>query len=271
MRIKQSIAFPIFGTDELSLAELCRHAAEIGYAAIEMWGRRGGGAAGEDDFDEVVATAREQGLLMVSTGGHGTLENGCNNPANHDRILSELRETIDLAAANEVPNVIAFAGNRLNDQSDLEGMVECARLLRLVAPIAEDAGVNVNVELLNSRVDHPGYLADHTDWGIALCEMVGSPRIKLLFDIYHMQIMEGDVIRFLRRALPHIGHFHTAGNPGRQDLNDNQELNYRGICHAIAATDYVGHVGHEFAPAGDIVTALRHAFDICNVDGPLIT
>ena len=268
MRIKQSIAFPIFGTDELPLGELCRHAAEIGYAAIEMWGRRGGGAAGEDDFDEVVATAREHGLRMVSTCGHGTLENGGNDPANHDRIVSELRETIDLAAANDVPNVIAFAGNRLDGQSDLEGMVECARVLRRVAPIAEDAGVNVNVELLNSRVDHPGYLGDHTDWGIALCEMVGSPRVKVLFDIYHMQIMEGDVIRSIRRALPHIGHFHTAGNPGRQDLDDTQELNYRGICQAIAATDYDGYVGHEFVPAGDIVTALQHAFDVCNVGGP---
>ena len=150
---------------------------------------------------------------MVSTCGHGTLENGGNNPANHDRIVSELQETIDLAAASDVPNVIAFAGNRLDGQSDLEGMVECARVLRRVAPIAEDAGVNVNVELLNSRVDHPGYLGDHTDWGIALCEMVGSPRVKLLFDIYHMQIMEGDVIRSIRRGLPHIGHVHTAGNP----------------------------------------------------------
>ena len=161
--------------------------------------------------------------------------------------------------------MIAFAGNRLDGQSDLEGMVECARVLRRVAPIAEEAGVNVNVELLNSRVDHPGYLCDRTDWGIALCEMVGSPRIKLLFDIYHMQIMEGDVIRSLRRALPHIGHFHTAGNPGRQDLDDTQELNYRGICQAIAATDYDGYLGHEFVPAGDIVPALKHAFDVCNV------
>ena len=267
MRIKQSIAFPIFGTDELPLDELCRHAAKIGYAAIEMWGRRGGGAAGDDDFDEVVATARRHGLRMVSMGGHGTLEDGGNNPANHDRIVRELRETIELAAANDVPNVIAFAGNRLPGQSDLEGMVECARLLRRVAPIAKDAGVNVNVELLNSRVDHPGYLGDRTDWGIALCEMVASPRVKLLFDIYHMQIMEGDVIRSIRRALPHVGHFHTAGNPGRRDPDDTQELNYRGICNAIAATDYDGYVGHEFIPAGAIAPALQRAFDVCDAGG----
>ena len=264
MRIKQSIAFPIFGTDKLPLPDLCSQAAKIGYAAIEMWGRRGGGAAGEDDFDQVIATAHEHGLRMVSTAGHGTLENGSNNPANHDRILRELRETIALAAANDVPNVIAFAGNRLHGQSDLEGMVECARLLRRVAPIAEEANVNINLELLNSRIDHPGYLADSTDWGIALCEMVGSPKIKLLFDIYHMQIMEGDIIRSLRRALPHIGHFHTAGNPGRQDLNDAQELNYRGICQAISSTEYDGYVGHEFVPEGDILAALRDAFDLCN-------
>ena len=265
MKIKQSIAFPIFGTADLSLADLCRQAARIGYAAIEMWGRRGGGAAGDDDFDEVVATARRHGLRMVSMGGHGTLENGCNDPANHDRIVGELAESIELAAAGGVPNVIAFAGNRLDGQSDLEGMVECARVLRRAAPIAEEAGVNVNVELLNSRVDHAGYLGDHTDWGIALCEMVASPRVKLLFDIYHMQIMEGDVIRSIRRALPHVGHFHTAGNPGRRDLDDTQELNYRGICTAIAATDYDGYVGHEFIPAGAIVPALQQAFDVCDV------
>jgi len=123
--------------------------------------------------------------------------------------------------------------------------------------------VNVNMELLNSKVDHPGYQCDHTDWGVALCEMVNSPRFKLLFDIYHMQIMEGDLIRSIRKNIRWIGHFHTAGNPGRHDMDDEQELNYRGICRAIAETGYELYVGHEFTPKGDRMEALRRAYEAC--------
>ncbi len=126
--------------------------------------------------------------------------------------------------------------------------------------------MNLNVELLNSKVDHPGYQADHTDWGLALCEMVDSPRAKLLYDIYHMQIMEGDVIRTIRKAIDRIGHFHTAGNPGRHELDDAQELNYRGIMRAIAATGYDLYVGHELMPTGDKLDALQQAFTACDVD-----
>jgi hydroxypyruvate isomerase len=133
-----------------------------------------------------------------------------------------------------------------------------------VAPYAEQKGVNLNLELLNSKVDHPGYQCDHTAWGVAVCERVNSPRVKLLYDIYHMQIMEGDVIRTIRDNIKWIGHFHTAGNPGRNDLNDTQELNYAGICRAIAATGYGLYVGHEFRPKGDPIAALHETFAICN-------
>ena len=129
---------------------------------------------------------------------------------------------------------------------------------------AEKAGVNLNVELLNSKVDHAGYQCDRTSWGVAMCRKAASPRVKLLYDIYHMQIMEGDVIRTIRENIQWIGHFHTAGNPERRDLDDSQELNYRGICRAIAGTGFDGFVAHEFTPRGDPIEALREAFQTCD-------
>ena len=263
--IKQCVVYPMFKPESMSLADLCREASRIGYAAIEMWGRKGGPGVGEDDASEVVELARSHGLQVASLAGHNSLEDGLNNPANHDRSTAELAETIELAQRLGIPNTIAYSGNRRAGQSDLEGMVECARALRRAAPMAEKAGVNINVELLNSRVDHPGYLADHADWGMALCEMVASPNVRLLFDVYHMQIMDGDVIRWLQTAMPRVGHIHTAGNPGRRDMDDNQELNYRGICRSIASSNYEGFVGHELEPAGDVVAALEQTFALCDV------
>ena len=133
-----------------------------------------------------------------------------------------------------------------------------------MAPYAEQKDINLNLELLNSKIDHPGYQCDHTAWGVAVCERVDSPRVKLLYDIYHMQIMEGDVIRTIRENIRWIGHFHTAGNPGRNDMDDTQELNYAGICKGIADTGYDLYVGHEFKPKGDPVEALRQTFARCD-------
>ena len=257
MRIRQSLCFPMLKPDEMPLDEFCRHAKAIGYEAVEFWGR-------DKDYLATIDTARRYGLAIASMVGHDSIGSGLNRSENHDRIEAELRESIDIAARHDIPGIICFSGNRVPGQSDLEGMIACATGLKRIAPYAEERGVNLNVELLNSKVDHPGYLADHADWGVAMCEMVGSDRAKLLFDIYHMQIMEGDVIRTIRRAIHRIGHFHTAGNPGRRDLDDSQEMNYRGICRAIAETGYNLFVGHEFRPLGDPLVAVETAFSICS-------
>ena len=259
MPINQCVVLPIFYRPESgSLDAFCRQVAAIGYRAIEFF-------TPGDELPAIAEAAGAHGLALASMSGHASLTDGLNNPANHDRIVAELRAQIDVAARYGVRGLICFSGNRLPGQSDLEGMIACAQGLRRIAPYAEEKGINLNMELLNSKVNHPGYLCDRSDWGAAMCEMVNSPRVKLLFDIYHMQIMEGDCIRNIRKCLPHIGHFHTAGNPGRQDLDDTQEMNYRGIARAIADAGYDLYVGHEFTPKGDRMAALRAAYEVCAV------
>ncbi|NPV07374.1 MAG: TIM barrel protein [Anaerolineae bacterium] len=258
MPIKQSICYPMVKPPDMPLDELFRAGKEIGYAAVELW------KPGED-FDEVMSLARKYGLAVAIMSGHDSLPDGLNKRSNHDRIEAELRHSIDVAAKHNIPGVICFSGNRQPHMTELEAIEAVADGLRRVAPYAESKGVNLNMELLNSKVDHPGYQCDHTAWGVAVCERVNSPRVKLLFDIYHMQIMEGDIIRTIRESIRWIGHFHTAGNPGRRDMDDTQELNYTGICRAIAATGYDLYVGHEFRPKGDVIQALRDTFALCNV------
>ena len=259
MPIQQSFCYPIFREEGMDLAALFKLAHDIGYAATEFW-------QWKPEDEAAIKIAQDHGLVVASVCGHTALGDGLNKPDNHDRIEAELRTSIDFAVKHRIPGLICFSGNRNAGQSDYEGMVACAQGLRRVAGYAEDKGVNLNVELLNSRVDHPGYQADRTDWGVALCEMVASPRVKLLFDIYHMQIMEGDVIRSIGKHAAHIGHFHTAGNPGRHEIDDRQELNYRGICRAIADSGYTGYVGHELFPTGDKLDALRSSFEACVVE-----
>jgi hydroxypyruvate isomerase len=247
----------MFKPPDMSLELLFKTAREIGYAAIELW-QRG------DDFEEVVRLAQKCDLAVASMSGHYSLPDGLNKRANHDRIERELIASIDLAAQHNIAGLICFSGNRLPYQSEIEAIEAVADGLRRVAPYAEQKGVNLNLELLNSKVNHPGYQCNHTAWGVAVCERVNSPRVKLLYDIYHMQIMEGDVIRTIQENIGWIGHFHTAGNPGRNDLDDTQELNYTGICRAIAGTGYDLYLGHEFRPKGDLIEALRQAFVICD-------
>jgi hydroxypyruvate isomerase len=257
MRIKQSICYPIFPLKDMTLDDLFRIGAEIGYAAVELWGRG-------DDFEAVVETAHKHSLVVASMVGHDSLPDGLNKRSNHERIEAELRASIDLAAKHGIPGLICFSGNRQPHQTELEAIEAVADGFRRIAPYAEEKGVNLNMELLNSKVDHPGYQCDHTAWGVAVCERVDSPRVKLLYDIYHMQIMEGDIVRTIRQNIKWIGHFHTAGNPGRNDMDDTQELNYAGICKGIAATGYDLYVGHEFVPKGDLVEALRYTFQLCD-------
>ncbi len=257
MRIKQSVCYPLFVSKETKLEKLFNTVKEIGFDAIEFWFRNEGS-------DEVVALAKREGLAVASMCGHGSLTDGINNPANHDDLEAELTDNIDFAAEHGIAGLICLSGNRNPQQSEEDAVDACAAILSRVAPHAESKGVNLNLELLNSKIDHPGYQCDHTAWGLAVIEKVASPRVKLLYDIYHMQIMEGDVIRTIRDNIGSIGHFHTAGNPGRQDLDETQELNYAGICQVIADLDYEYYVGHEYKPKGDLVESLRRAFEICN-------
>jgi hydroxypyruvate isomerase len=258
MKIKQSVVFPMIKAPAMPLDEFFGAAANIGFAAAELWFRQ------ELDLDEVTAKGREHGLEIVSMCGHGTHTRGLNQLEEHDRVEAELVASLQVATHHGIPGVIALSGNRNPGESGEDAIENCVRGLRRVAPVAEKLGVNINLELLNSKVDHAGYFCDHTALGVAICEQVASPRVKLLYDIYHMQIMEGDIIRTIRENIRWIGHFHTAGNPGRQDMDDTQELNYRAICRAIAATGYDLYVGHEFRPKGDPIEALRHTFAICN-------
>jgi hydroxypyruvate isomerase len=231
---------------------LVRAAADIGYAAVDLVGQ------------EHWRLVKDHGLAIAAIGGHASLSEGLNRRENHDRIEQELRANLALAARWEIPTLICFSGNR-NGLDDATGAEITTEGLRRVARAAEEAGVTLVLELLNSKVDHPDYQADRTAWGIMVCAMVGSPRVKLLYDIYHMQIMEGDIIRTIRDGHAHFGHYHTAGNPGRHDLDEGQELYYPAIMRAILATGYDGYVSHEFIPRGDPLAALKAAFDRCNV------
>ncbi len=263
MSVKQSFCFPLFGDDEkLPSTELFKSAKEIGYEAAEFWFRESLG-----DYGSVFESARSSGLRICSMCGHTSHEEGLNDPENHERIESELRDSIDVAVQFDIPGVICLSGNRRLGIDDYEGLIHTARGLKRIAPYAEEKNIDLNLELLNSRIDHPLYMADRTTWGAALCEIADSPRVKLLYDIYHMQIMEGDVIRSLERYASIIGHIHTAGNPGRRDFDDTQELNYAGICSTIDRSGYKGYVGHEFRPKGDIVESLEAAFRRCSGDG----
>jgi hydroxypyruvate isomerase len=192
------------------------------------------------------------------------IETGFNDPANHAMLLRELEQTIPLAARGGVPNVIAMFGNR-RGRTDAQGVAHCVAGLSRIKQLAEEQRVTVCVELLNSKVDHKDYQGDHAAFGVEVMRGVDSPRVKLLYDIYHMQIMEGDVIRTVRDNIRHIAHFHTGGVPGRHELDESQELNYRAVARAIADLGFGGYVAHEFVPTRDPLTSLRQAVEICTV------
>ena len=257
MRIKQAVCYPIFKTEDMSFDTLFSGMAEIGFPAVELWTR-------QDDFDEMVAASKKHGLAIASMGAHHSLDDGLNKRSNHDRIEREIIESIDIAVELDIPGVICLAGNQVPHQTDVQAVEAIADGLRRVAPYAEQKGINLNLEVLNTKVDHPGYVCEYTEWGLAVVERVNSPRVKIQYDVYHMQIMEGDVIRTIRDNIGNIGHIHTAGVPGRMDIDETQELNYAAICKAIAETGYDLYVGHEFTPKGDIFEAYRKAFGICD-------
>ena len=250
--LKQSAVWWCFGRDDLKADKLAKACAEIGYASIEM--------GAEADYGVI----REHGLEIAITGGHGALTDGLNCRANHDRIEDELLASIDKAVRYQIPSLIVFSGNR-RGISEIEGAENTAEGLSRVVKTAEEKQVTLCIELLNSKVDHHDYQCDRTPWGVHVCKMVGSPRVRLLYDIYHMQIMEGDIIRTIRDHIAYIGHFHTAGNPGRRDMDETQEIYYPAVARAIAETGYDGYIGHEFIPKGDPIEALRAAYDVFSV------
>src|SRR5689334_758339 len=252
-RLKQSVSrWPY---SKIPLPEFCRACKDMGIVAIDLL------------QPEEWAVVRDAGL--VSSMGYPSkrddfIPTGFNDPANHAMLLRELETTIPLAAKAGVPNVIAMFGNR-NGRSDGEAMEACVNGLSQIKALAEEQNVTVCLELLNSKVDHPDYQGDHTAFGAAVMERVGSPRVKLLYDIYHMQIMEGDVIRTIRTNIKYIGHFHTGGVPGRHELDDSQELNWHAVARAIADLRFEGFFAHEFVPTRDPMTSLREAVQLCTV------
>jgi hydroxypyruvate isomerase len=258
-RINHSIAHWCFA-EYWSLEKMCQVARQLGCKSIEL--------VGPNDF----ATLKKYGLACA-LAPNGTPDppfvKGFNNLKYHDMIIAKTRETIDACAEYNFPNVIAFTGYRENIPNDV-GAKNCVTGLKKIMGYAERKKVNLCLEILNSRVDeemkgHPGYQGDHTDYVMEIVKKVGSPRMKLLFDIYHVQVMDGDVISRIREYKDYVGHYHTAGSPGRGEIGDNQEINYRAIMKEIVKTGYKGYVGHEFVPTRKPLEGLTEAVTICDV------
>ncbi|HTX38584.1 MAG TPA: TIM barrel protein, partial [Bryobacteraceae bacterium] len=227
-RLKQSVARWIY--TKIPMDEFSRSVADMGLRGIDLL----------DPADW--PTAQKYGLVSTVGYSGATIPDGWNRRENHDRLEKQMQESLARAAAAKVPNVITFSGYRRGMADDV-GKENCILGLKRVAKMAEDSGVTIVMELLNSKVDHKDYMCDHTAWGVDVMKAVGSPRVKLLYDIYHMQIMEGDIIRTIRENIAYIGHFHTGGVPGRHELDDTQELQWRTIATAIADLDFQGFVG----------------------------
>ena len=258
-RLKQGIAPGCLGRD-YSFEDLCRESARLGVQGIDL--------VGPDRFPVL----RKYGLVPSMMPSASSISSGIIHKELHDMMAGKMLADIDLAASAGSPNVIVLAGERKRKadavaMSDAQGMENAVAFLNRIKRHAEDKGVTLCLELLNSKVDHPGYMCDHTSWGAEVCRQVNSPRVKLLYDIYHMQIMEGDIIRTIRENIQWIGHFHTAGNPGRHQFDDTQELNYRGICSAIVDLGYKGYLVHEYGPrkGSDPVKTLDEMLSICDV------
>ena len=249
-RLKQSVCQWCYSS--MPLDELCAAAKRIGLLSVEL--------LSEKDWPVV----KQHGLTCAMANGPSTIPVGFNRPSEHDRRVAESERLLPLGAAAGLPNMIVFSGNRAG-MGDGEGLANCVAGLKRITPLAEKLGVTVCMELLNSKVDHKDYMCDRTPWGAELVRQVGSPRFKLLYDIYHMQIMEGDVIRTIRDHFGAIGHFHTAGVPGRNEIDAGQELQYPAIMRAIADLGYTGFIGQEFIPKREPMRSLEEGVRICEV------
>ena len=251
--INHSVCRWTFGSTPLD--ELCKIVKNIGFSAIDL--------VGPKDWPVL----QQNGIYssMCYTAGKNDLTKGLNDPNLHEQLIKEYVEVIPLMAKANYKNLICFSGNR-NGMDDQTGMNNCAEALQKILPLAEKNGVTMVMELLNSKIDHKDYMCDHTAWGVELCKKVNSKNFKLLYDIYHMQIDEGDVIRTIRDNHEYIGHFHTGGVPGRHEIDNTQELFYPAIMKAIHETGFKGYVAQEFMPAKeDKVNSLKEAILICDI------
>jgi hydroxypyruvate isomerase len=254
-RLKQSVCrWPY---NRIPLPDFCRRAKQMGLAAIDLL---------QSDEWSVAQDAGLNVSMGYASRREKFIETGFNDPANHALLIKELEIALPLASRARVANVIAMFGGRNPQIGESAAAANCIAGLSKIAPLAAELGVTICVELLNSKIDHAGYQGDHTSFGVAVMQGVNSPRVKLLYDIYHMQIMEGDVIRTIRDNIQWIGHFHTGGVPGRHEINDSQELNYHAIAAAIADLNYQGYIAHEFVPTRpDPIASLEEAVRICSV------
>jgi len=248
-RIKQSVCRWCYG--KIKLEKLAEEAKKIGYQSIEL--------LTIDQYKNV----KPYGLTCAMLG-QVSISNGLNRKEFHAGIDKELRKNIEFAAAEGIPNVICMSGDR-KGMADDDGLKNCLTGLKNIVGFAEEKKVTICMEGLNSKVDHRDYMYDHTKWGVELCKKLGSPRFKLLYDIYHMQIMEGDIIRTIQQNKEYLAHFHTGGNPGRHEIDETQELNYPAIVRAIIETGYQGFLGQEFIPRRDALQSLAQGFRICDV------
>lgn len=249
---KHSVCRWCFGG--MPLEELCVQAKGMGIASVEL--------LNPDEWP--VVAKHGMTCAVASFVKSNPIHKGFNRVEHHDAMVKELEERLPLVKAAGIPNQIVFSGNRAGLGDD-EGLKNCAAGLKRITPLAEQLGVTIVMELLNSKVDHGDYQCDRTPWGVELVKRVGSPRFKLLYDIYHMQIMEGDVIRTITDHKDAIGHYHTAGNPGRNEIDESQELNYKAIARAIKETGFTGYMAQEFMPRRDAMASLRQAVEICSV------
>ncbi len=250
-RIHQSVCQWCY--PHVPLDQLAEYAAKIGLRGVDL--------LQPDDYE----IPRHYGIVCtMGYAGGGDIGKALNRTENHAAIEAAFRTNIPRAAKAGVPNVITFSGNRAG-LSDEEGARNTIIGLNRVKKIAEDHGVTICLELLNSKHDHHDYMCDHTAWGVRVVQAVNSPHVKLLYDIYHMQIMEGDLIATIRASIQWIGHFHTGGVPGRHELDGTQEVQWDGVMRAIADTGFKGYVAHEFVPTGDPLESLRKAVELCDV------
>jgi hydroxypyruvate isomerase len=249
--IKQSVCRWCYG--KIPLEKLAAEIVKIGFQSIEL--------LSPEEFKVIKPFGLTCAVMRCATG----IVDGTNRTENHERIEKALRADIEFAADAGLPNVLCMSGNRRGMDSG-EGLKNSAAVIKRVIGFAEEKKITLLMEGLNSKVDHKDYMYDRTKWGLELCKQVGSPRFKLLYDIYHMQIMEGDIIRTVRDNKDHIGHYHTGGNPGRHEIDETQELNYPAIVKAILGTGYQGYLGQEFIPARpEPLASLAQGFRICDV------